>query len=49
MNVRLRWKAAAGECLLHTESGRSDMTPAATEAGCLGAKRRPGFPKDCAC
>jgi len=37
------------ECPLYTESGRSDVTPAAAEAGCLGAKRRPGFPKDCAC
>jgi len=34
-NVRFRWIADVGECLLNTESGRSDMTPAAAEAGCF--------------
>jgi len=24
-NVRFRWKADVGECLLNTESGRSDV------------------------
>jgi len=26
MNDRLRWIADVGECLLNTESGRSDLT-----------------------